>query len=96
MTTGANLARVGDPAVLKAELRIAETQAKDIQIGQTAAIDTRNGVIPDHVTRIDPAVENGTARSCHFLVLTHQPPTCPPPSNQLSTSQPEPAVEMPR
>ena len=60
ITTGANLARVGDPAVLKAELRIAETQAKDIQIGQSAAIDIRNGVIPGHVTRIDPAVENGT------------------------------------
>ena len=60
ITTGANLARVGDPAVLKAELRIAETQAKDIQIGQSTAIDTRNGVIPGHVTRIDPAVENGT------------------------------------
>ena len=60
ITTGANLARVGDPAVLKAELRIAETQARDIQIGQSAAIDTRNGVIAGHVTRIDPAVENGT------------------------------------
>ena len=60
IATGTNLARVGDPAVLKAELRIAETQAKDIQIGQSAAIDTRNGVIPGHVTRIDPAVENGT------------------------------------
>ena len=60
IATGANLARVGDPAVLKAELRIAETQAKDIQIGQSAAIDTRNGVIAGHVTRIDPAVENGT------------------------------------
>ena len=60
ITTGTNLARVGDPAVLKAELRIAETQAKDIQIGQTAAVDTRNGIIPGHVTRIDPAVENGT------------------------------------
>ena len=60
ITTGANLARVGDPTVLKAELRVAETQAKDIQIGQSAAVDTRNGVIPSHVTRIDPAVENGT------------------------------------
>ena len=60
ITTGANLARVGDPTVLKAELRIAETQAKDVQIGQSATIDTRNGVIPGHVTRIDPAVENGT------------------------------------
>ena len=60
VTIGTNLARVGDPTVLKAELRIAETQAKDIQTGQSAAIDTRNGVIPGHVTRIDPAVENGT------------------------------------
>ena len=60
VTTGTNLARVGDPTVLKAELRIAETQAKDIQIGQKAEVDTRNGVIPGHVTRIDPAVENGT------------------------------------
>ncbi len=60
ITTGTNLARVGDPTVLKAELRIAETQARDVQIGQAATIDTRNGVIPGHVTRIDPAVENGT------------------------------------
>ncbi len=60
ISTGTNLARVGDPTVLKAELRIAETQAKDVQIGQSATIDTRNGVIPGHVTRIDPAVENGT------------------------------------
>ena len=60
VTAGANLARVGDPTVLKAELRIAETQAKDIQIGQVASIDTRNGVIVGRVVRIDPAVENGT------------------------------------
>ena len=60
VTAGTNLARVGDPTVLKAELRIAETQAKDIQVGQKASIDTRNGVIPGRVTRIDPAVENGT------------------------------------
>ena len=60
VTAGTNLARVGDPSILKAELRIAETQAKDIQIGQPASIDTRNGVIPGRVTRIDPAVENGT------------------------------------
>ena len=60
VTAGTNLARVGDPTILKAELRIAETQAMDIQIGQKASIDTRNGVIPGHVTRIDPAVENGT------------------------------------
>ena len=60
VAAGDNLARVGDPSLLKAELRIAETQAKDIQIGQTAEIDTRNGVIPGHVVRIDPAVQNGT------------------------------------
>lgn len=57
---GINLARVGNPIRLKAELRIAETQAKDIQIGQPASIDTRNGVIPGHVARIDPAVQAGT------------------------------------
>ena len=60
VSAGTNLARVGDPSVLKAELRIAETQATDIQIDQEASIDTRNGVIPGRVTRIDPAVENGT------------------------------------
>lgn len=57
---GANLARVADPARLKAEVRIAETQAKDIQIGQLASIDTRNGVVAGRVARIDPAVQNGT------------------------------------
>src|SRR6185436_13389084 len=45
---------------LKAEIRIAETQAKDILIGQVAAIDTRNGIIPGRVTRVDPSVQNGT------------------------------------
>jgi HlyD family secretion protein len=57
---GTNLARVADPTRLKAELKIAETQAKDIQIGQRASIDTRNGIIPGHVVHIDPAVEKGT------------------------------------
>ncbi len=60
VTAGTNLARVGDPSRLKAELRIAETQARDILIGQPASVDTRNGVIPGHVIRIDPAVQNGT------------------------------------
>ncbi|HAK54727.1 MAG: HlyD family efflux transporter periplasmic adaptor subunit [Vicinamibacterales bacterium] len=60
VTPGTNLARVADPTNLKAELRIAETQAKDIQIGQVARVDTRNGVIGGHVSRIDPAVQNGT------------------------------------
>ncbi len=60
VTPGTNLARVADPTNLKAELRIAETQAKDIQIGQVALVDTRNGVITGRVARIDPAVQNGT------------------------------------
>ncbi|HEU5181155.1 MAG TPA: HlyD family efflux transporter periplasmic adaptor subunit [Candidatus Polarisedimenticolia bacterium] len=57
---GANLARVAEPGRLKAEVRIAETQARDIQIGQVASIDTRNGIIPGKVSRIDPSVQNGT------------------------------------
>ena len=57
---GTNLARVADPANLKAEIRIAETQAKDILIGQIASIDTRNGLVAGRVARIDPAVQNGT------------------------------------
>ena len=57
---GANLARVADPTKLKAQVKIAETQAKDILIGQKATIDTRNGVVEGHVTRVDPAVEQGT------------------------------------
>ena len=57
---GTNLARVSDPSRLKAEIRIAETQAKDIQFGMSASIDTRNGVIPGRVARIDPAAQNGT------------------------------------
>jgi HlyD family secretion protein len=57
---GANLARVANPTRLKAEVRIAETQAKDIQIGQVASIDTRNGIVAGHVSRIDPSVQNGT------------------------------------
>ena len=60
MTPGTNLARVARPDELKAEVRIAETQAKDVQIGQKVAVDTRNGVIDGTVSRIDPAVENGT------------------------------------
>lgn len=60
VTPGANLARVADPTRLKAEIRVAETQAKDILVGQTVTIDTRNGLTAGHVTRIDPSVLNGT------------------------------------
>jgi HlyD family secretion protein len=57
---GTNLARVSNPSRLKAEIKIAETQAKDIQIGQKAEIDTRTGVVEGRVARIDPSVQNGT------------------------------------
>ena len=57
---GTNLARVANPSSLKAELRIAETQTKDIRIGQYSEIDTRNGIVKGKVSRIDPASSNGT------------------------------------
>jgi HlyD family secretion protein len=57
---GTNLARVADPKRLKAEIKVAETQAKDAVIGQKATVDTRNGVVLGHVSRIDPSVQNGT------------------------------------
>lgn len=57
---GTTLAKVVQPDQLKASLKIAETQARDIQIGQPAEVDTHNGVIAGKVMRIDPAVQNGT------------------------------------
>ena len=60
VTPGTNLARVADPKRLKAEIKIAETQAKDVVIGQKASIDTRNGLVKGQVSRIDPSVQNGT------------------------------------
>jgi HlyD family secretion protein len=57
---GTNVARVADPKKLKAEIKIAETQAKDIREMQKATIDTRNGVVTGHVSRQDPSVVNGT------------------------------------
>ena len=60
VTTGTSVAEVIQLDKLKAALQIAETQARDIQIGQPATIDTHNGIIPGHVTRIDPSVVNGT------------------------------------
>jgi HlyD family secretion protein len=59
---GATLAKVSDPGRLKAELRIPETQARDVQLGQAASVDTRNGIATGTVSRIDPAVENGTVK----------------------------------
>jgi HlyD family secretion protein len=57
---GTNLARVADPTNLKAELRIAETQTKDIRVGQIAEVDTRNGIVKGKVSRMDPASSGGT------------------------------------
>ncbi|HKO96762.1 MAG TPA: HlyD family efflux transporter periplasmic adaptor subunit [Pyrinomonadaceae bacterium] len=57
---GFNMARVADPASLKAELRIPETQIKDVRVGQPVAVDTRNGIIEGRVSRIDPAAREGT------------------------------------
>jgi HlyD family secretion protein len=60
VTFGTNLARVADPTSLKAVIQIAETQAKDVKIGQSAEIDTRNGIAKGTVSRVDPSVQNGT------------------------------------
>jgi HlyD family secretion protein len=60
VTAGTSVAEVIQMDKLKAALQIAETQAHDILIGQPAEIDTHNGIVPGHVTRIDPAVVNGT------------------------------------
>jgi HlyD family secretion protein len=57
---GTILAKMAQPKKLKATLKIPETQVKDVAIGQVASIDTRNGIIPGHVSRIDPAAVNGT------------------------------------
>ena len=60
VTAGTTLAKVVQPEKLKAELRVPETQAKDVQLGLPATIDTRNGLVNGKVTRIDPAAQNGT------------------------------------
>lgn len=60
IAAGGNLARVANPRKLKAEIKVPETQAKDIELDQKASIDTRNGLIPGHVMRIDPAAQGGT------------------------------------
>ena len=57
---GAMLAKVVQPDHLMAALKVAETQARDVQIGQPALVDTHNGTVAGAVTRVDPAVQNGT------------------------------------
>lgn len=60
VAAGANLVRVSDPGRLKAEVRVAETQARDLAVGQPARVDTRTGVVSGYVSRIDPAAQGGT------------------------------------
>ncbi len=77
-TPGVVLARVADPKRLKAELRIAQTQAGEVVIGQRAIIDTRNGVVPGRVTRIDPSVVQGTVTVDVELLTDELPPGARP------------------
>ena len=60
VTAGTNVARVANPSDLKAQVRVPETQARDVQIGQVARVDTRNGIVTGQVTRVDPAAVSGT------------------------------------
>lgn len=62
VTPGTSLARVAKPDVLRAELRVPETQAKDVTLGLSVRVDTRNGIVAGSVVRIDPAVLNGTVQ----------------------------------
>lgn len=75
---GTTLARVADPKRLKAQLRIAQTQAGEVVIGQQAIIDTRNGVVPGRVMRIDPAVVQGTVTVDVELLTEELPPGARP------------------
>ena len=62
VSIGANIARVAPPDDLRAELRVPETQARDVQLDQLVHVDTRNGIVEGHVVRIDPAVQSGTVQ----------------------------------
>ncbi|MEJ2678958.1 MAG: HlyD family efflux transporter periplasmic adaptor subunit [Gemmatimonadota bacterium] len=75
---GQELARVVQPEKLKAVLRIPEVQAKDVALGQPAKIDTRNGIIPGHVMRIDPAATGGTVTVDVALDVDSLPPGARP------------------
>ena len=66
---GTPLGKVAQPTKLKAELKIAETQVKDVRIGQPAVVDTRNGVIQGRVSRIDPSILNGTVTVDVALII---------------------------
>lgn len=73
LSAGATIARIADPGRLKAEIKISQTQAKDVQHNQPVSIDTRNGIVSGWVTRIDPAVQNGTVT----VDVTLDPPLPP-------------------
>jgi HlyD family secretion protein len=77
VTAGTILAKVADPKKLKAELKISETQMKDVRIGVDATIDTRNGIIPGRVIRIDPVAQNGTV-TVDVGLLAPPPPDARP------------------
>ena len=74
---GTTIAKVANPNRLKAELKIPETQAKDVQLGQPAEVDTHNGVIEGKVIRIDPSVQNGT-RTVDVALIGDPPPGAVP------------------
>ena len=74
ISPGTVLARVAQPDLLKAELRIAETQTQDLEVGLPAQIDTRNGILPGHVARIDPAVQQGSVLVDVKLDVDELPP----------------------
>lgn len=69
VVAGTPLGKVAQPTRLKAELKIAETQVKDVRIGQQAVVDTRNGVIQGKVSRIDPSILNGTVTVDVALII---------------------------
>jgi HlyD family secretion protein len=69
VAAGTPLGKIAQPSKLKAELKIAETQAKDVRIGQHAVVDTRNGLIEGRVSRIDPSILNGTVTVDVALVV---------------------------
>lgn len=73
VTAGTLLAKVADPTKLKAVIQIAETQMKNVRLGQDASVDTRNGIIPGRVTRIDPSALNGTV-GVDVTLLAPPPP----------------------
>jgi HlyD family secretion protein len=73
VAAGTNLARVARPGELMAQLRIAETQAKDVALGQAVKVDTRNGIVDGKVLRVDPAVLNGSVQVDVDLVGTLPP-----------------------